>query len=138
MKLALVNCIVFFLLNTTPWHTNLNDALAVAKAEDKTILVVFSGSDWCKPCIQLKETVFTSKAFNAVADNYTLVNIDFKRDRSGVSKSQIEHNESVAEKYNPNGYFPFVVLINTKGEVLKSIDGYKGETAEFYVDSYLK
>ena len=131
--------IVFSLsLATSIWHTNLDDAQKEASKNNTNILLVFSGSDWCKPCIQLKNTVFKSSEFEAVVKGkYELVVIDFKRDNSGVSKEEITYRENIAEKYNPNGYFPLVVILDAKGNIVKSIESYKGETAKYYVDKYL-
>ena len=39
------------------WQTNYDEALALAKNENKPIVLVFSGSDWCGPCIRLKKTI---------------------------------------------------------------------------------
>ena len=44
----------------------------------------------------------------------------------------------LAEKYNPNGYFPFVVVLDKSGNVLGKI-GYKKTTPQEYIkiiDSY--
>lgn len=130
---------LFTLLFSTKWHTNLEEGIQEIKNTDKNILLVFSGSDWCKPCIQLKENVFQSEAFKSVASQkFALVNIDFKRDQKNTPKDIIRYNESIAEKYNPNGFFPYVLILNQQGEVIKSIEGYKGETSNYYIDSYLK
>jgi len=138
MKLMIV-LFLCTLISTTKWHTNLEEGIQEVKKTDKNILLVFSGSDWCKPCIQLKENVFQSEAFKSIASKkFALVNIDFKRDQKSTSKDIIRYNESIAEKYNPNGFFPYVLILNQQGKVIKSIEGYKGETSNYFIDSYLK
>jgi thioredoxin-related protein len=140
MKIQLITLALFLTtLTSLKWNKNLENALNIAKANDKKILLYFSGSDWCKPCIQLKTDVFETKNFTAFADkNLELVNIDFKRDQSDLSKEIISYNESIAERYNPKGYFPFVVVLDKHGKIIKQIDGYKGETSDYYINHYLQ
>lgn len=121
------------------WKTNLEEAKKEAVKNNTNILLVFSGSDWCKPCIQLKNTVLTSDEFaTAVKDTYELVLIDLKRDNSDISKEEISYREKIAATYNENGYFPLVVILDSQGNTIKTIESYKGETAAYYITNYLK
>ena len=49
------------------WGNDFAEAQKTAKAENKLILLNFSGSDWCGPCIQLKKEVFESETFKTFA-----------------------------------------------------------------------
>ena len=40
------------------WTTDLPAAKDTAKKENKLILMDFTGSDWCPPCVALKKQVF--------------------------------------------------------------------------------
>ena len=42
------------------WQTKFEDAKTKAKADNKLLLVDFTGSDWCGWCIKLKKEVFSS------------------------------------------------------------------------------
>lgn len=107
-------------LDSTLWHNNYNKALEVAKAENHPILVVFSGSDWCKPCIKLREQILIKPEFSTWAkDNVVCVTVDFpKQKKNALSPSQQKQNDALAEKFNPKGVFPLVVVINTNEMVL--------------------
>lgn len=120
---------------TLTWNTSLESAVSFANGNDKTIMLYFSGSDWCRPCIQLKEKVFNSEPFHYFSiQNLILVQIDFpSKSKNNLTESQVKYNESIAEKYNQSGAFPFIVLLNKKGEVLAEFNGYKGEDAESYI-----
>ena len=60
------------------WLTDLPKALDKAKAENKMVLMDFTGSDWCPPCKALHKTVLTSPEFEAYAQtNLVLVEVDF-------------------------------------------------------------
>ncbi|WP_394369316.1 thioredoxin family protein [Aureivirga marina] len=121
------------------WHHNLEEATSISKKENKKIILVFSGSDWCKPCIQLKSEVLESSEFIEKAGNkYVFVNIDFKRNPKGISKETIKYNEAIAEKYNPQGFFPYVVILDSNLNTKKKINGYKGEKTSVFLDKYFQ
>jgi len=62
------------LLSTITWRTDFEKAKTEAKSEHKLILLNFSGSDWCGPCIRLKKDIFDSETFMKYADeNLVLV-----------------------------------------------------------------
>lgn len=119
---------------TSIWSTNLEEAKLQSKQEHKLILLSFSGSDWCGPCIKLRRDVFESSEFQDFAkSNLVMVNADFPRLRKNQpGKEQIAQNELLAEKYDPKGIFPFTLLLNSDGAILKSWEGNPGITpAEF-------
>lgn len=138
MKKILVS-IVFFLAITTVvtaqnWNTNFQEATAQASKESKNIVLVFSGSDWCAPCIKLEQSIFQSDEFKTFATkNYILVRADFpKRKKNKLSETQQEQNNQLAATYNQNGYFPLVVVLDAEGKVLGKT-GYKKTTPEDYI-----
>ena len=49
------------------WKLNFTEAKVQAESDHKMILLNFSGSDWCGPCIKLKKEVFESSAFQQYA-----------------------------------------------------------------------
>ncbi|HBK82443.1 MAG TPA: thioredoxin family protein [Flavobacterium sp.] len=116
------------------WSTNFNEAKALAKKESKSILLVFSGSDWCAPCIKLDKTVWQSQVFkDASKENWILLKADFPKKRANLlSENQSKLNKELAEKYNPEGSFPKVVKLNSDGKVL-GIMGFEKITAAAYV-----
>lgn len=98
---------------TTPegWSTDLEKALAKAKAENKSVLVEFTGSDWCPPCIAMRKNVFSKKEFvDAASKKFILVELDFPKGDKAVA----EKNQPLAEKYKIEG-FPTVVLLTPEG-----------------------
>lgn len=119
------------------WLTNMDSAKAEATQAHKLILLNFSGSDWCAPCIRMKHEVFESDAFLEYAnDHLVLVRADFPRNKKNqLDKKQVKHNETLADKYNPQGKFPFTVLINAEGKVIREWDGYHKEKPEAFVEA---
>lgn len=135
MKTILIGILVVFTL-TPEWLTNLDHAKETAQKEHKYILLNFSGSDWCAPCIKLKQEVFGNEAFgNLAQDKLVLLRADFPRQKKNqLSKEQTAHNEMLAEKYNPAGKFPYTVLLSAEGKVIKSWDGYVFATQDKFIE----
>lgn len=126
MKLALLSFVFCFFTTAPAWQLNFDQAKTEAAQSHKLILLNFSGSDWCGPCIKLKKNIFESAEFGQFAnDNLILVRADFPRlSKNQLDAKQTAHNEALAEKYNRQGKFPFTVLLDANGKVLKEWDGY--------------
>lgn len=94
------------------WSTDLEKALEKAKAEKKSVLVEFTGSDWCPPCIAMRKNVFTKKEFvEAASKKFILVELDFPK----ADKELSDKNQPLAEKYKIEG-FPTVILLDSAGK----------------------
>lgn len=134
MKLLFVALMGLFTIPTS-WIGNFTEAQKQAKATHKHILINFSGSDWCGPCIRLRKEILESESFEQYATaNLLLVRADFPRQKKNqLSKEQIKLNESLAEVYNKDGKFPYTVLVDENGKVLKSWDGFPDESAQAFV-----
>jgi thiol:disulfide interchange protein len=94
------------------WSTDLDKALEKAKAEKKSVLVEFTGSDWCPPCIAMRKNVFSKKEFvDAASKKFILVELDFPKGDPAMK----EKNDPLAEKYKIEG-FPTVILLTPEGQ----------------------
>jgi thiol-disulfide isomerase/thioredoxin len=111
------------------WHHHLAEAEQLAVKEHKFVLLNFSGSDWCGPCIRMHKQVFDDEYFDRFADSsLVLVNADFPRmKKNRLPPSQQEENNAMADRYNPEGKFPYTLLLDSHGKVLKDWDGYQNE-----------
>lgn len=138
-KLLLSILFIVHLQGTQSWITNANDAFSKAKTEHKYVLLNFSGSDWCGPCIRMHEEIFGNKSFTGMAtENLILLNADFPRQKKNrLSAQQQKQNDQLADKYNPNGLFPYTLLLDEKGNVLASWDGFPKEGAESFAQDVL-
>ncbi len=116
------------------WQTSYDRSLIKAKNENKKIILVFQGSDWCGPCIKLSQEIWSSDYFiNYSNKKFVMLQADFPRKKKNfLSDEQQKSNNLLAEKYNPNGYFPFVVIID-KNENLLGEMGYKKTTPENFI-----
>jgi uncharacterized protein YyaL (SSP411 family) len=120
------------------WNSSLAAALQQAQATQRPVLAVFSGSDWCKPCMMLKQEVFDQPEFVQFAkDRFVLARFDFPRNKKNrLPDAQTKLNEEAAAKLNKEGAFPSVVLISPAGQVLART-GYRPGGATAY-DAYLE
>jgi len=105
------------------WGTDLNAALAQAKKEKKHVLLDFTGSDWCGPCIRLKKEVFDSKEFaDYAAKNLVLVEVDFPRKKK-QSTELVKSNEALQKKYKTDGQVPTIIILNADGKEISRTVG---------------
>lgn len=110
------------------WQTDYEQALAAAKAGNKCILLDFTGSDWCGPCIQMNKVVFSKAAFLTYAEkNLILVEVDYPQHKK-LPEKVTKQNERLMHEYGiDNSGFPTVILLNPDGKILGQLEGYGGE-----------
>ena len=105
------------------WMVGYKKAMEKAKAEDKQVLINFTGSDWCGWCIKMDEETFSKPAFKKYADeNLVLLMVDFPRNKEQSDKIK-KQNEKLKQEYKVQG-FPTFVLLDSDGKVLEKRPGY--------------
>jgi thioredoxin-related protein len=116
------------------WQTNFQEAKFLAQKENKNIVLVFSGSDWCAPCMKLEKNIWMSEVFKTEANkNWIIYKADFPKKKANQLASELtDQNKKLAEKYNKGGSFPLVVLLDPNGKVL-GMTGFKNVSAEEYI-----
>lgn len=117
------------------WKSNLNEAFREASMTNKKVLLFFSTEDDCQRCQKLDKNVLQSPEFKDFAkDNYILVKQDFQ---PTSDPKQLEQNLLVVEKYNKDGFFPLLVIINKNAKVIGQVGAYNNETPNQYLDRLL-
>jgi protein disulfide-isomerase len=120
------------------WTTNLGKAIETAKAENKAVLVNFTGSDWCKWCFKLSDEVFSQDDFKEYADeNLILVKLDFPRSIPQSNETKA-YNQSIAQKYGVQG-FPTILIFNSQGNPVAKTGYQVGGAANYvsHIQSFL-
>ena len=117
------------------WEKDLDTAKKRAQSEHKLILLEFSGSDWCIPCIRFRKEVLETPAFMNYADSsLILLNADFPRlKKNQLPKDQQHKNNDLADRYNPTGIFPLTVLLDADGRKIKTWEGYPDLKTEQFI-----
>ncbi len=99
------------------WMTDLPKAQAQAKAENKMVMIFFTGSDWCPSCRYFHNGVLAKPEFaNFAAKSLVLVEADFPH-KKPQSEALVKANTALQEKYQVTGY-PTVVVLGGSGEKL--------------------
>ncbi|MEO0573553.1 MAG: thioredoxin family protein [Bacteroidota bacterium] len=145
MKIWTYALFLFFICTAAlgqKWESNFDTALSKAVTEDKPLILVFSGSDWCAPCIKLDRSIWQSEEFkNHAAQNYVLYKADFPRKKKNLLPPEIlGRNKELAATFNSKGYFPLVLVLDENSNILGTT-GYKRYGPKKYIellDSFLK
>ena len=113
-------------------QSRIENAKKLATENKELILLNFSGSDWCIPCIKLHKNIIETADFKKLeAENVIVyINADFPRNKKNQLTPELKkENASLADQYNSKGIFPYTLLLNSEGKVLKSWEGLPSENA---------
>jgi thioredoxin-related protein len=137
MRLFSTLLLSLLMFSAVNWETDLSAAKQKAKTEHKLILLNFSGSDWCGPCIRMHKEIFESSTFSQYADSaLVLVKADFPRlKKNKLTKEQQDRNDKLADRYNPKGIFPLTVILDESGTQLMSWEGYPNLSPEQFTNT---
>jgi len=113
-------------------QNRLETAKKTAAENKELILLNFSGSDWCIPCIKLHKNIIETEDFKKLETENVIVyiNADFPRNKKNQLSPELKkENALLADHYNSKGLFPYTLLLNSEGKVLKSWEGLPSENA---------
>ena len=112
------------------WTEDFDEAGKRAKETDRPLLLNFTGSDWCPPCMRLHKEVFDAPEFKTyAAENLVLVTVDFPRRRKLPAEVK-KRNESLATKYGVNS-FPTIIILDPSGKELDRTGYVRGGPSAF-------
>jgi len=99
------------------WITSYEQGQQEAKANNKLVLLDFTGSDWCGWCILLDREVFSKPQFKEYASkNLVLVELDFPKTKP-MSDEIRRQNLRLAQQYQIQG-FPTIIVLNGDGQMV--------------------
>ena len=135
MKKTFIIALLFAISITFGQQTSFTSAIKTAKTENKNVLLYFSGSDWCAPCVKFKKFIVNTTEFQTFAtENLIIYNADFPRlSKNKLTKEVEKENETLADKYNSKGVFPLILLLDTEGNVIKKWEEFPKETVEEFI-----
>jgi len=124
------------------WQTNIDTAKQIATEKNRPIILVFQGSDWCAPCIKLNREVFSTETFkNYAKDHFVMLQADFPKKKKNALPEELQlKNNALFEKYNKQGIFPFVVVLDKSGNVLGETGYIKADPSRYisHLESFKK
>ena len=135
MKTALRTIAALFLTSSLAlangWMTDWEAAKAKAKAENKPILINFTGTDWCGWCIRIEKEVFSKKEFQEyAAKNLILMEVDFPKKKEQDAKLKAQ-NKVLDKEFKIEGY-PTIFLLDAEGKKISEDIGYREGGPEAY------
>ena len=129
MKLLIIALSLFSTLivsaqtENTNWFVDATQAKEYAIENNVNVIMVFAGSDWCRPCIQFKKDILESQSFQSYAqEGLAVLYLDFpSKKKNKLSKELTTQNENLAEQYNKSGSFPKIILLDSAMEKIKEV-----------------
>ena len=116
------------------WTEDFEAARQQAAKEGKFVLLAFSGSDWCGPCMALEKEVLSQRKYmGRLTKKYVPVMMSVPRDNSTLSKLAASQNDVLKERYGIRA-FPTIVVVNPlDGEEVKRHSGYRSNDPNGYL-----
>ena len=112
-------------------------AFQEARQSGKKVLVIFSGSDWCLPCIRLEKNILTDSSFLQFArERLVMVEADFPQ-RKKIPPPLKAQYEALADRFDPEGAFPKIVLL-TADRSLVGVLSYKDQSPTAFIEEVQK
>jgi thioredoxin-related protein len=131
-----------FLFTTAPlsaqhgdgWTADFAAAKATATADSKDLLLVFTGSDWCAPCMRMAKEVFGTEEFrHQASEHYVLVVIDNPKGEAVITKSVRAQNDALLAEFAVNSW-PTMFLADASGRPYARTKDYRPGGPDAYLD----
>jgi protein disulfide-isomerase len=115
------------------WLTSFEKAQREAEAQNKLLLMDFTGSDWCGWCIMLDKEVFSKQEFKEYASkNLVLLEVDFPKMKP-MPPETVAQNKHLAMQYQIQS-FPTIVVLNGSGQVVGALGYMRGGPGAFIAE----
>lgn len=113
------------------WSTDAEAAVKQAADEKKDLLVLFTGSDWCPPCIKLEQQVLGTEEFaQQSASRFVLLKLDFPQNTPQSEELQ-KQNGAWADRFGVEG-FPTLILLDQEQRPY-AFTGFREEGPDAYL-----
>lgn len=110
---------------------NPDEAFTLAQSSGREVLLIFSGSDWCIPCIEFNKTILMDSTFRHFAqDRLVLLEADFPQRKKIPALLKTQY-EQLAAQFNPNGAFPQIVLLTPAKKMVAQVPFFHQTAADF-------
>ena len=118
---------------TTAVLSGLNATLATASQQNKIVYLLFTGSDWCPPCISLELKVLQSPQWQNLTQTSILTHTCDFPVKKQLSPQTDQENNRLAKSFNVTTY-PTQIILSPNGKVLDRREGYSAGPVTPYVN----
>lgn len=120
-----------------PWHTDFETAKAAAAKENKRILALFTGTDWCGPCQAFQaEVAYNADFLEIFSSSFVFLKVNWLRN-TPQPKAQAEQVAALRQRYGIATY-PSLLVLAPDGTRLARVDTSKGRQASSLADFYIQ
>lgn len=103
--------------------TNWKEANELARKENKLILIILTGSEWCAPCKKMDKNVIGNPEFEKYAEeNLIVFLIDLPGGELVINSKVYQDYEKFKNKYQSNA-LPSLILTENDGTKIKTLKG---------------
>ncbi len=121
---------------TEVWTTDAAAAAALAEREGRDLLLLFTGSDWCPPCIKLEQQILSQAGFlEKASQHFVLVKLDFPQ-KTPLPDELQKQNDDWAGRFGIEG-FPTLALLDRQGRPF-AFTGFRDEGPDAYLAHLLQ
>ena len=106
------------------WYLDYETAISEARNSNKNLLIYFTGSDWCTPCIKLKKDLLAAPEFKKASEAYVLLYVDVPKNNKLLSPQQMAHNKALVPRFKKQTYFPVFTVVDETEKELDQLSGY--------------
>jgi len=118
------------------WKTHLDEAQRVASKEGRDLFILFTGTEWCHPCIQFEADVLCRPEFTRGAAPFVLVKLEYPKSDDEMPADRRDDLVAWRERYGVRA-FPSVFLADATGRPFAAT-GHLGIGAAEYVQRLTK
>ncbi len=122
--LLVTACVVFLRIA----QAQPEDPIVQARQQQRTALILFTGSDWCTNCRAFERHVLSDTGLSALMHEQFVHHVADRPVRKVLSADTEAMNAMLVERYNGENTFPLLVVVAPDGRVLDRI-GYERNAA---------
>jgi len=112
------------------WLTSLDEAKKEARKTKKPILVYFTGSDWCTPCVKLEKHFFHTDKFVEESAKYHIVYLDNPYRDDIISENEKKTNKKLSDKYKVK--YPTIIALDYRGSERNRVERFSGDDPRYH------
>ncbi|SDB60766.1 Thioredoxin-like [Flavobacteriaceae bacterium MAR_2010_188] len=103
--------------------SNWEEAQQKAQANNKDILILVTGSEWCVTSRDMRKRVLESDDFVTYTDSkYVTYVLDLPTEGCEGEAKEIKQYQMLSDKYETEA-FPAMIVVNSNGDKIKEVEG---------------